>query len=92
MGLTPGEADAASPASIETSHLHDVHGVTFAGEAECVLFIPGSGDVLLCDALLWEDLRAEAAGLLAPEADGPGGELAPTAELRAMLNRLGAQL
>jgi hypothetical protein len=88
----PGEAFSASPASIEVSQLNDVHGATFGGDAECVLFIPGSGDVLLCDALLWEDLRAEAAGELAPEPEGPGGELAPTAELRTMLNRLGAQL
>jgi hypothetical protein len=92
VGVTLDEAVPASPAPVGISHLNDVHGVTFAGEAECVLFIPGSGDVLLCDALLWEDVCAEAAGLLPPEPDGLGSEVPPTAELRAMLNRLGAQL
>ena len=38
-------------------HIGDVVGIQFPGEEEVALFIPGSGDVLLCAAAQWQSLK-----------------------------------
>lgn len=38
-------------------HVGDVVGVQFSGEDEVAVFIPGSGDVLLCTASQWRCLK-----------------------------------
>lgn len=55
-------ADLHSGAVLLTQQLGDVVGVQFSGEEDVALFIPGSGDVLLCDAAQWHSLKAGQVG------------------------------
>lgn len=75
----------------------DVVGVHFAREDEVVLYIPGSGDVLLCSADQWHNLKAmpvvgSSDALTDPLDGGRGAEAGPSVDLKSTLLGLGAFL
>ena len=63
----------------------DVVGVQFSGEDELVLFIPHSGDVLLCPAIQWRSLLDRS-----DLAHGPVAGSMLVSDLRSTLFDLGA--
>jgi hypothetical protein len=89
-----------APASATSSgflvdRVSDVIGIDF-GQQEVALFIPGSGDVLLCSRNAWSDLKNSVAANVqnaptVPLDEPVSGEAEDPADgLRAMLVKLGA--
>lgn len=50
-------SSGADAGLISSQQLGDVVGFEFPGEAEVALFVPGSGDVLLCHLDQWSQLK-----------------------------------
>lgn len=82
---------------LATCYLHDVVGVRFAGENEAAIFLPYSGEVLLCSASGWREVCASrlpvaiAMGIVPPH-EGLAPTISGQEELTAALTRLGAQI
>jgi hypothetical protein len=70
-------ANSPSDAPLRTDLVGDVVGVQFLHEDELALFMPHSGDVLLCSQLQWRQLKEKSV---------------PAAELECTLLGLGACL
>ena len=75
----------------------DVVGVQFSDEDELAVFIPSSGDVLLCTASQWRSLKDvlvvnPTGSLTAPLQSGNTEGSAPAADLKSTLLSLGACL
>ena len=90
-------ASLETDASLLADYVGDVVGIQFTGEDEVALFIPSSGDVLLCSASQWRCLKerpvARPTGLLtAPVASANLGGQACGADLESTLLSLGACL
>ena len=82
---------------LEINQLGDVIGVQFADEEEVALFIPGSGDVLLCTAAQWHSLKDVPVGgdiglLIDPPSSVSKDGAASTGDLKSTLLALGALL
>lgn len=91
-------ADLQTPVTPTTDRIGDVVGVQFPDEEEVALFIPCSGDVLLCTVGQWHSLKDRSVmgrpgAFIKP---GPNGnsvdELSPSSDLRRKLLSLGALL
>lgn len=76
----------------------DVVGVTFPGEELSVLFVPASGDMLLCRAEQWTDLQVPASESADAFNGSPSAVVAESvvdasaSELTTMLAKLGASV
>lgn len=82
---------------LSADHLGDVVGVRFSDEEEVALFIPSSGDVLLCTESQWRSLKEERVGSQPGLAPAPCGSIsveacAPASEVKSILFGLGACL
>jgi hypothetical protein len=77
----------SGPYSLAISAFGDVVGAAFDGEAEAVVFLPNSGDVLISALPQWQQLCAEASGLF-PVAEISASEQ----DLRSTLLHLGAKI
>ncbi len=95
-GLEVLAADLHPKAVLLTQQLGDVVGVQFANEEELALFIPESGDVLLCDATQWHLLKTGQLGCTPdPVADllqAGDADRTSAINLKATLLGLGARL
>jgi hypothetical protein len=84
-------------AVLSTERVGDVVGVQFPNEEDVALFIPGSGDVLLCTAAQWHSLKAGQVGSPTGLSAGPLHsasvvDAAPAVDLKSTLLSLGALL
>lgn len=91
------ESDRQTVALPSVDRVGDVVGIQYPDEDEVVLYIPGSGDVLLCSADQWHRLKeAPAVGFsdaLNDPLDGSSGAHAgPSGDLKFTLLGLGAFL
>jgi len=82
---------------LATCYLYDVVGVSFAGESEAAIFLPYSGEVLLCSASAWREVCASRVPVaiamgIAPPYDGLAPTISGQEELTAALTRLGARI
>ena len=82
MRLTPEAAPV-----VEVHAFGDVVGVAFDGEAEAVVFLPNSGDVLISAQPQWQQLCAEVSGVAAVLGDAEHAQ-----DLRSTLLHLGAKI
>jgi hypothetical protein len=82
MGVSTKLALALADARIES--MGGVLAAQFEAEDQVVVFLPESGDVLLCAAAQWRELNLAPASK--PPASGEGSEL------RATLRHLGVRL
>jgi hypothetical protein len=90
-------ADLRTNPVLAIHRLGDVVGVQFADEEEVALFIPGSGDVLLCTAAQWHSLKDVPVGgdiglLIDPPSSVSKDDAASTGDLKSTLLTLGALL
>ncbi|NDP38263.1 MAG: hypothetical protein GZ093_05860 [Rhodoferax sp.] len=90
-------ANLGADALLLVDRVGDVVGVQFSGEDEVALFIPGSGDVLLCTASQWRSLKdmpvARLIGLLnVPVPNASLENYVSGADLESTLLSLGACL
>lgn len=96
LGLEVLPADLHAGAVLLTQQLGDVVGVQFPAEEELVLFIPESGDVLLCDAAQWRLLKTGQLGStpdpVAELRQAGDADRASAINLKATLLGLGARL
>lgn len=92
--LATGQQTVALPS---VDQVGDVFGVQYPREVEVVLYIPGSGDVLLCSADQWHRLKAMpvegfADALTDPLDGSSGADEEPSVDLKSTLEGLGAFL
>ena len=57
MLLLAGQDKTLKDRQVVVAPLGDVFGVEFPDEQELALFVPSSGDVLLCTSSDWSDLK-----------------------------------
>ena len=92
--LATGQQTFALPS---VDRVGDVVGVQFPHEDEVVLYIPGSGDVLLCSGDQWSRLKAMSAAdipdtLTYPLDGNSGAQAGCSGDLKSTLLGLGACL